>query len=47
MKVQPSVKQEVAEVFNQKTNETIFLTKKNKEWQKITQEEYNKIIGVK
>lgn len=35
MKVQPSVKQEVAEVFNQKTNETIFLTKKIKSGKKL------------
>lgn len=47
MKVQASVKKEIAEVFNQKTNETIFLIKENEEWQKITQKEYNKIIGVK
>lgn len=41
------IKHEVVEVFNKKTQEKSFLMKKNNEWEEITEDEYNKITGVK
>ena len=43
MKIEPSIKYEVIELFNKDKNQKLFYIKNNDEWRIITEEEYKNI----
>lgn len=43
MKIEPSIKHEIIELFDNEKKEKIFYIKNNNKWQQITEEEYNNI----
>lgn len=44
MRIEPSIKHEVIEIFNKDKNQKFFYIKNNNKWQIITEEEYKNII---
>ena len=44
MKIESSIKHEVIEIFDKEKNQKFFYIKKNDEWLKITEKQYNNII---
>ena len=44
IKMEPSIKKEIIELFNKDNNEKNFFVKNKGAWQKITQEEYDNIM---
>ena len=43
LKIEPSIKHEVIELFDKEKNQKIFYIKNNNEWQQISEQEYNNI----